>query len=47
MAYKMSHPDSNLEIEVNAEQVATYESQGWKTATTVKSPTEDDDSKKK
>jgi hypothetical protein len=46
MAYKMTHPASDLEIEVNAEQVATYESQGWETAPTVKSPTEDDSKKK-
>jgi hypothetical protein len=46
MAYKLTHPDSSLEIEVNAEQVAVYESQGWETAPTVKSPTEDDSKKK-
>lgn len=46
MAYKMSHPDSKAEIEVSADQVAVYESQGWETAPTVKSPTEDDSKKK-
>lgn len=46
MAYKMTHPDSNVEIEVNADQVAMYESQGWETAPTVKSPTEGDEKKK-
>lgn len=46
MAYKMSHPESDLEIEVNADQVAIYESQGWETAPTVKSPTEGDGKKK-
>lgn len=38
MAYKMTHPDSDQEIEVNAEQVAMYESQGWETAPTAKPP---------
>ena len=46
MPYKMTHPDSDLSIEVNADQVANYESQGWETAPTVKSPTEDDSKKK-
>lgn len=38
MAYKMTHPDSDTEIEVDASAVATYESQGWETAKTAKSP---------
>jgi hypothetical protein len=46
MAYKLTHPDSDAEIEVRAEDVATYESQGWETAPTVKSPTEADEKKK-
>ena len=32
MAWTMTHPDSTLTIEVEAEQVANYESQGWVTA---------------
>ena len=38
MAYKMSHPDTTLEIEVDKDSVATYETQGWETAKTAKSP---------
>lgn len=45
MAFKMTHPDSKAEIEVDAQAVAVYETQGWETAPTAKSPT-DDDSKK-
>lgn len=29
MAYKLTHPESKQEIEVEADQVSTYESQGW------------------
>lgn len=29
MAYKMTHPNSKHEIEVDAAQVETYKSQGW------------------
>ena len=38
MAYKMTHPDTDLEISANADQVAMYESQGWETAPTAKAP---------
>lgn len=38
MAYRMTHPDSDHEIEVNAEQVEMYLSQGWETAPTAKPP---------
>ena len=31
MAYKMTHPDSSQEIEVEKDQVANYETQGWET----------------
>jgi hypothetical protein len=41
MAYKMTHPDSDLAIEVDASAVATYESQGWETAPTAKAPASD------
>lgn len=47
MAYKMTHPDSDLEIQVNAEQVAMYESQGWETAPQANPPAEGDKSAKK
>lgn len=30
---KMTHPNSDLEIDVPAGAVATYESQGWRVAT--------------
>ena len=38
MAYKMTHPDSKRRIDVNADQVAMYQSQGWETAPTAKDP---------
>lgn len=38
MAYKLTHPESDLEIEVDASMVATYVSQGWETAPTAKTP---------
>lgn len=47
MAYKLTHPESDQEIEVEASSVATYESQGWETAPNVKSPAEVDEPKKK
>lgn len=40
MAYKMTHPVSDLEIEVNADQVETYASQGWETKPNAKPPVE-------
>lgn len=45
MAYKMTHPGSKDEIEVDASAVATYESQGWETSPTAKPPTEGDQKK--
>lgn len=36
MAYKLTHPNSKQEIEVDAEMVATYTTQGWETAPTAK-----------
>ena len=38
MAYKMTHPDSSLEIKVEADMVKTYETQGWETKPTAKAP---------
>lgn len=46
MSYTLTHPDGG-EIQARAEDVPMYESQGWKTAPTVKSPTEADEPKKK
>lgn len=31
MAYHLTHPESDQEIEVEAEQVAAYVAQGWAT----------------
>lgn len=31
MAWKMTHPDSDVTVEVEADQVANYASQGWST----------------
>ena len=45
MAYKLTHPDSTTEIEVNADHVAMYESQGWETKPTAKAPDADDKKK--
>ena len=45
MAYKLTHPNSETEIEVEADMVATYETQGWETKPTAKAP--DVDEKKK
>lgn len=47
MSYKLTHPNSKHEIEVDADQVATYESQGWETAPTAKTPAPADENKKK
>jgi hypothetical protein len=38
MAYHLTHPDSDQEIEVEAEQVSLYTDQGWQTKPTVKPP---------
>lgn len=38
MAYKLTHPDSDLQIEVEADMVATYATQGWETAPIAKDP---------
>lgn len=41
MGYKMTHPDSNLEIEVDAGQVSTYVGQGWQTKPGARPPADD------
>ena len=46
MAYKLTHPDSSVEIEVSASAVAAYESQGWETSPNAKPPVEGDEKKK-
>ena len=43
MAYKLTHPESKQEIEVEADMVAVYETQGWETAPTAKTPAKSDD----
>ena len=40
----MTHPDSDVELEARAEDVAMYESQGWETSPTTK-PAEGDQKK--
>lgn len=42
MAHKMTHPDSEHDISVAADQVAMYESQGWATAPPAKTPAKTD-----
>lgn len=42
MAYKMTHPDSGVEIEVEADMVANYETQGWETSPHAKPPVAND-----
>lgn len=41
MAYHLTHPDSNQEIEVTADAVPMYLSQGWQTKPTANPPTDD------
>lgn len=43
MAYRLTHPDSGLEIEREAEDVAMYESQGWQTSPHATPPPVEDD----
>lgn len=38
MSYKLTHPDTGQEIEVEADMVANYTSQGWQTKPGVKAP---------
>lgn len=45
MAYQMTHPDSDTKIEVDADFVAMYQSQGWETAPTANPPTQRDEKK--
>lgn len=41
MAFHLNHPDSKQEIEVDADQVPLYLSQGWHTKPNVKPPESD------
>lgn len=41
MSYKLTHPNSDQEIEVDAEQVSLYTAQGWQTKPNVKPPASD------
>lgn len=41
MAYKMTHPESDQQIEVEADMVGVYESQGWETSAHAKAPESD------
>lgn len=41
MAYKLTHPDSDLEIERERDDVPMYLSQGWETKPGVKAPEPD------
>lgn len=40
MAFKLTHPDSEQEIEVDRDLVPMYLSQGWKTKPGVKPPSD-------
>jgi hypothetical protein len=44
MSYKLTHPNSKHEIEVDAAQVAIYESQGWETSPHARKPSDDNQS---
>jgi hypothetical protein len=46
MAYKLTHPDSDQEIEVDADQVPIYTAQGWQTKPTAKPVTTDTEASK-
>ena len=41
MAYKLTHPDSALEIQAEADQVPMYQSQGWETKPGAKPPADE------
>lgn len=38
MSYHLTHPDSDQEIEVDADSVPTYLSQGWQTKPGAREP---------
>ena len=43
MSHKLTHPESDQTIEVEADRVEMYRSQGWETAPTAKDPEPADD----
>lgn len=43
MPYRLNHPASDHEIEVEADAVPTYLSQGWKAKPTANPPKSDED----
>lgn len=43
MAYHLTHPNSDLEIEVEGDQVPMYQTQGWETKPNAKPPKSDED----
>lgn len=43
MAYKLSHPQSDQQIEVNADDLEPYLSQGWETKPGANLPNPDED----
>ena len=40
---KLTHPETKQTIEVAKDMVAVYETQGWETAPTAKTPAKSDD----
>ena len=38
MASKLTHPDSDLELQVEADMVPMYESQGWEKSPNAQAP---------
>lgn len=43
MAYHLTHPESTQELEVDADQVPMYLSQGWETKPGVKPPAQNEE----
>lgn len=41
MAYTLRHPESDAEIQVEADMVSVYETQGWETKPNAKAPEAD------
>ena len=41
MAYKMTHPDSDLTVEARADEVEMYVSQGWEASDKAKAAAEE------
>lgn len=45
MAYELIHPDSEKSVEVAADQVANYVSQGWEKKPGAKAPAKSSDAR--